>query len=228
MTSPSSTASSPIPCDAYFADLYPLASPVHSRSPSPICPSPPPAPSQKSIRDHHNHKHNPTHTPYPSKNTTHHPNHPNQPTRPPPYRPRLEFAAVPQKPYRPSLSFLPSGGTSPASTSASPLTPESPVGGSWGEGAGGVEEKYIFREAGEKEVKEERGDRVSAQVQNEETSAESGCAAGVSGEADGEGGGAGEGGGGFEEGGGGVEGEGETVNVEWNGMGGDCIIISVL
>lgn len=161
MTSPSSTASSPIPCDAYFADLYPLASPIHSRSPSPICP--PLTPSRKSIQNHHNNthnKHNPT--PYPTKNTAH---NPNQPTRPPPYRPRLEFAPVTQTPYRPSLSFLPSGGTSPASTSASPLTPESPVGGSGGESAGGVEEKYIFREAGGKdEGKDGKDGRVSAQV----------------------------------------------------------------
>lgn len=96
-----------------------------------------------------------------------------------------------------------------ASTSASPLTPESPVGGSGGEGLGGLGGlggKYaaLVEEEEEKEGKE---GRVSAQVrrssfvypfcdggdvgdgwtgannhvcvENEETSAESGCAAGV-------------------------------------------------
>ncbi|OAF59925.1 hypothetical protein VC83_02793 [Pseudogymnoascus destructans] len=155
MTSPSSTASSPIPGDAYFADLYPLASPVHSRSPSPICsppsaPRPPPAASGKLNHDQHN-PNQPLHNTHSQSHTHTH--------RPPPYRPRLDFASPKWGAYRPSLSFLPSGGTSPASvsasTSTSPLTPESPVGGSGGEG-----EKYTL-------LKEEErgfgGERVSAQ-----------------------------------------------------------------
>lgn len=94
-----------------------------SRSPSPIPtalvdtpPSPPPAKSVGAIHTHTQH-HN--HTCKPHK--------PAHPPRPAPYRPKLEFARAP---CRPSLSFLPSGGTSPASASASttqsPLTPESP------------------------------------------------------------------------------------------------------
>ncbi|KFX88463.1 hypothetical protein V490_07614, partial [Pseudogymnoascus sp. VKM F-3557] len=92
------------------------------------------------------------------------------------------FTSPPTAPYRPSLSFLPSGGTSPASvsasTSASPLTPESPVGGSGGE-------KYAFPGDEEKYIKQEKDSRVSAQgadgenIEDEETGAESGCAEGV-------------------------------------------------
>lgn len=158
MTSPSSTASSPIPGDAYFADLYPLASPIHSRSPSPIyAPPPPPPPSAPCHKSNHkqNHNHNQplhnTHTHIQRHNTAH--TH-----RPAPYRPRLDFALPKGGAYRPSLSFLPSGGTSPASTSASPLTPESPIGGSGGEG-----EKYTPLKEEERDC---GGDRVSAQVRH--------------------------------------------------------------
>ncbi|KFY19924.1 hypothetical protein V491_04117 [Pseudogymnoascus sp. VKM F-3775] len=202
MTSPSSTASSPIRSDAYFVDLYPLASPAHSRSPSPIYHSPAPSTqSQKSNRNqNHNHNNNDKH--YPS---TH--NH-NKPYRPPPYRPRLEFAPVPatKAPFRPSLSFLDTAGPSPPG--ASPLTPESPVEGVEGEKCSCV--KKEDEEGGSRE------DRISAQglttargIENEEASAKSGRAAGVQGEADGEGGGAGKGGGGVEGGVGGFEGEAE-------------------
>lgn len=160
MTSPSSsTASSPIPVDAYFADLYPLASPIHSRSPSPIYAPPPPPPppppmlSEKSIRDQHNHKHNPN---QPSLHNIHNQSQ-SHTHRPPPYRPRLDFAPPKGGAYRPSLSFLSSGGTSPASMSASPLTPESPLGGRGGEG-----EKYtVLKEEEERDLKE---GMVSAQV----------------------------------------------------------------
>ncbi|KFY60343.1 hypothetical protein V497_03700, partial [Pseudogymnoascus sp. VKM F-4516 (FW-969)] len=164
MTSPSSTASSPIPGDAYFADLYSLhshgASPVHSRSPSPICSPPAPASQKpKPSRDHHNHTHN-KHNPSPKLHAPPATHTPQQSHRPPPYRPRLDFTSPPTAPYRPSLSFLPSGGTSPASvsasTSASPLTPESPVGGSGGE-------KYAFPVDEEKYIKQEKDSRVSAQ-----------------------------------------------------------------
>ncbi|OBT44556.1 hypothetical protein VE00_04895 [Pseudogymnoascus sp. WSF 3629] len=154
MTSPSSsTASSPIPVDAYFADLYPLASPVHSRSPSPSPiyappppPSPPPPPTagyEKSNRNQHHHKHIPNQASHNIHNQSH--TH-----RPPPYRPRLEFAPPKGGAYRPSLSFLSSGGTSPASMSASPLMPESPLGGRGGEG-----EKYtVLKEEEERDLKE--------------------------------------------------------------------------
>ncbi|KFY69236.1 hypothetical protein V498_10507, partial [Pseudogymnoascus sp. VKM F-4517 (FW-2822)] len=197
MTSPSSsTASSPIPGDAYFADLYSLASPahspVHSRSPSPICAPPPPPPARpvamgkKSIVDYDNYTHNNKHIPNQNQdqNQNHNGNHhsnshdkntphntadnPHKPHRPPPYRPRLEFAPPPQAPYRPSLSFLPSGGTSPASisasTSASPLTPESPPGGSGCENSAGQRErKYAPLCLGDEERDVKEGVVVSAQ-----------------------------------------------------------------
>lgn len=194
MSSPSSsTASSPIPGDAYFVDLYslvsPAHSPVHSRSPSPIC-APPPLPvatGKKSIVDYDNYNHNkhipnPNPSPKLNQNQSHSHNHskktihntahnPHKPHRPPPYRPRLEFAPPPppQAPYRPSLSFLPSGGTSPASisasTSASPITPESPLGGSWCENSAGQREKYAPLPFGDEE-RDVKGGMVSAQVRS--------------------------------------------------------------
>lgn len=154
MTSPSSTASSPIQSDAYFVDLYPLASPAHSRSPSPIYHfSPSSAQFQQSNPDRkHNHIHNNNHKHNPSSHNN------NKLCRPAPYRPRLDFTPVPttQAPFRPTLSFLDTASTSPSS--ASPLTPESPVEG--GEG-----EKYSCV----KKEEEERGskeDRISAQVRH--------------------------------------------------------------
>ncbi|KFY06163.1 hypothetical protein V492_08130 [Pseudogymnoascus sp. VKM F-4246] len=182
MTSPSSTASSSIPGDAYFADLYPLYSPVHSRSPSPVyCPPPPPPPPPPSFAAspesmgrysnrknkrrhcgdnnnnnlHHSHSHGHGHGH--GSDTGHKPYH--KPSIPPPFRPRLEFASAPAAaattPYRPGLSFLSTDGSSAAN--GNPLTPESPVGGMG-------EEKCIPREVCVKEEKEDRGGRISAQV----------------------------------------------------------------
>ncbi|OBT70358.1 hypothetical protein VE03_00308 [Pseudogymnoascus sp. 23342-1-I1] len=175
MTSPSSSsaASSPIPMDAYVADLYSLASPalspVHSRSQSPICGLPASgAMARESIRDSGDHDNFNKHIPIPNHSNIYSSNTVHQPHRPPPYRPRLEFTPARQAPYRPSLSFLHSGDTSPASvsasTNASPLTPESPSGGCGGENARVKREKYtgypLPLVGEEKDVK---GGRVSAQ-----------------------------------------------------------------
>lgn len=151
MASPS-TAPSPIPGDAYFADLYSIAShgasPAHSHSRSPTnFPTSIAMPEDSTaLIQKHNHNHNQTHN-HPPHNSPRHSQH----HRPPP--------------YRPSLFFLPSGGTSPASTSASRLTPKSPPDGSGAESAEWLGGKHPHvRNEENKYAKEKKEGRDSAQV----------------------------------------------------------------